>query len=358
MWHDLNPKRWPEHSSILKHQTIRRVLAGSKEDETPPGQLSGEYYSDDPQNTNELPQLVLIRDVDSSQYTALVDSLTRSEAIVIEGPPGTGKSQTITNLIATVLEQGKTVLFVAEKMAALNVVYKRLEEAGLGNFCLELHGLKQSKTELLNSVMSRINMPKVSAKGIEKKQRDLNQTKRELIELSKVLTQPVGPEQILLHQLFWRSEVLRQGLPDKFQPLKISNFETVELDQFNKIQNLLDDLGKEWDAISSETKQAWSGFYPTKLEEKSTLTIESQISSVREAIQRISEWLMNHNPSESKPIQFETQQILKLSKLDPEQTCPPFPPEADLSLVHNIVHLGLIHEFKNLLSLELNWFAF
>jgi DNA replication protein DnaC len=71
--------------------------------------------------------------------------VNRGYNLVIQGPPGTGKSQTITNLIAEALGRGKTVLFVSEKMAALEVVKRRLDATGLGNACLELHSHKTNK---------------------------------------------------------------------------------------------------------------------------------------------------------------------------------------------------------------------
>ncbi|MBB5496611.1 DUF3320 domain-containing protein [Paraburkholderia sp. MM5384-R2] len=88
---------------------------------------------------------------DSSQLKAIcvVDS---GRDLVLEGPPGTGKSQTITNLIAHLLARGKTVLFVSEKMAALEVVHRRLESVGLGPFCLELHSSKARKSEVLQQL--------------------------------------------------------------------------------------------------------------------------------------------------------------------------------------------------------------
>jgi hypothetical protein len=71
---------------------------------------------------------------------------------VIVGPPGTGKSQTITNMIASCLAAGKTVLFVAEKNAALDVVYRRLREHGLGDHCLELHSSKTDRRGFLGQL--------------------------------------------------------------------------------------------------------------------------------------------------------------------------------------------------------------
>ncbi len=84
---------------------------------------------------------------DSSQL-AVICTAEKGKNMVVEGPPGTGKSQTITNLICHFIASGKTVLFVAEKMAALEVVYKRLSEIGLSEFLLELHSTKAKKSEI------------------------------------------------------------------------------------------------------------------------------------------------------------------------------------------------------------------
>ncbi|EGF32826.1 DNA helicase [Oxalobacteraceae bacterium IMCC9480] len=88
---------------------------------------------------------------DSSQLRAIC-AASAGKNLVIEGPPGTGKSQTITNLISHLLATGKTVLFVSEKMAALEVVHRRLKSLGLGPFCLELHSSKAKKSEVLKQL--------------------------------------------------------------------------------------------------------------------------------------------------------------------------------------------------------------
>ncbi|VVE56268.1 DNA helicase [Pandoraea capi] len=88
---------------------------------------------------------------DSSQLRAVCVA-AEGKNLVIEGPPGTGKSQTISNLIAHLLATGKTVLFVSEKMAALEVVHRRLSSLGLGPFCLELHSSKAKKADVLKQL--------------------------------------------------------------------------------------------------------------------------------------------------------------------------------------------------------------
>ena len=112
---------------------------------------------------------------DSSQLAAIA-AAGMGQSFVLHGPPGTGKSQTITNMIANALFNGKTVLFAAEKMAALNVVRKRLESIGLEPFCLELHSNKTNKSEVLGKLnrtleVGRIKSPEEYAAEAEKLRR-------------------------------------------------------------------------------------------------------------------------------------------------------------------------------------------
>lgn len=90
---------------------------------------------------------------DASQIVAIHAS-GKDGDFVLEGPPGTGKSETIGNIIAHNLALGRKVLFVSEKMAALEVVYSRLRAAGLGDFCLELHSSKANKRAVLDQLDS------------------------------------------------------------------------------------------------------------------------------------------------------------------------------------------------------------
>lgn len=101
-------------------------------------------------------------DVDSSQMEAIVES-GRGRNFILHGPPGTGKSQTITNMIANALYHGKRVLFVAEKMAALSVVQSRLEKISLAPFCLELHSNKATKKHFLEQMDKVLKVTKIKS---------------------------------------------------------------------------------------------------------------------------------------------------------------------------------------------------
>lgn len=99
-----------------------------------------------------------IVDADFSQLRA-IDTARRGRNLVIHGPPGTGKSQTIINLIATLLADGKRVLFVSEKSAALDVVKRKLEDCGLGVLCLDLHSERAKKSSVYDQLRASVDEP-------------------------------------------------------------------------------------------------------------------------------------------------------------------------------------------------------
>ncbi|HTV03671.1 MAG TPA: DUF4011 domain-containing protein, partial [Luteitalea sp.] len=130
-------------------------------------------------------------DADGSQSRALA-AVDRGYDLVVEGPPGTGKSQTITNLIAQALHAGKSVLFVAEKMAALDVVHRRLQDAGLGEFCLELHSTRSSKREVIKSIGAALDASLLPAPVADDHAEALQQTRTHLDAYVRALHEPFG----------------------------------------------------------------------------------------------------------------------------------------------------------------------
>ena len=140
MQRDLHEDQWPE-GSLGGEALIRRLTAGFEQE--PPLFAPGERL-----DAKLAPaDVVQVIDADAPQ-TAVIEEFRRGRSLVVQGPPGTGKSQTITNLIAAAAHDGKTVLFMAEKMAALNVVFARLKKCGLGDLCLELHSRHVNKREV------------------------------------------------------------------------------------------------------------------------------------------------------------------------------------------------------------------
>ena len=148
IWADLDPEK---SESLLGNELLKSVFGAARA--APSDQFHAEDYDIDDHPDGDLP---LIYDADSSQQSAIID-VKHGKSLVINGPPGTGKSQTITNIIATTIATGKKVLFVSEKVAALEVVKQRLDAVGLGDFCLELHSHKTRKKQLLESIHQRMS---------------------------------------------------------------------------------------------------------------------------------------------------------------------------------------------------------
>ena len=127
---------------VIKNSNIQRLL----DKETKPEQLEN------------LPIYPVV-EADSSQIEA-IKSATNGKSFVLQGPPGSGKSQTITNIISSAIGNGKKVLFVSEKLAALNVVYENLRRVGLESFALELHSHKANKKEFIDELYRTAVLPK------------------------------------------------------------------------------------------------------------------------------------------------------------------------------------------------------
>ena len=347
MWRDLDPKRWPRHSPLVDKELVRRILVGPRSGESSPGILTETYRQDDPGQPS--PSVRLIRDADSSQYAALVDALTREDGLVIEGPPGTGKSQTIANLIAAALADGKTVLFVAEKMAALEVVYRRLEESKLGDFCLQLHGLKTGKKELLKSVETRMNRRERLSDNLHRKRQLLENVRKELIDTSKALSVTAGPLELPLYNIVWRVERLRQALPEDFTPVELPDPSSLSFSDFTKAKQQLEDLGSEWTAIPENARQAWSGFRPLRIADPDVRTLTAAIQECVSAITHLQEWLAS---SPAGPILHNAKvpKILALSKHSVEELLPPLPDSISDELVFRILYDDLVAPFELLLE--------
>ena len=145
MWKDLG-----DHSNSVINHPLCRAIAG---DSSVKGGLSfgpvDQILTSEQLDDNIAPgEVKAILDCDSSQLEAVV-AAKRGVSLVLDGPPGTGKSQTIANIIADALSAGRTVLFVSEKVSALDVVKRRLDDNGLGDFCLECHSSKANRKSVL-----------------------------------------------------------------------------------------------------------------------------------------------------------------------------------------------------------------
>ncbi|OYZ14133.1 MAG: DNA helicase [Sphingomonadales bacterium 28-64-96] len=184
MYLDLDPARWPD-GSLEKHELTRGLLFEGFESEEP---LFGP--SDRLDDILQPEHIFHVVDADASQ-ACVIEEVRSGRNLVVQGPPGTGKSQTITNIIAAAVHEGRSVLFVAEKMAALSVVHQRLVKQGLGDICLEIHSKTANKkavlSELAGTLTAAQSIPTAPAAPLA-----LRAVRDELNAVAQSLHQPIG----------------------------------------------------------------------------------------------------------------------------------------------------------------------
>jgi very-short-patch-repair endonuclease len=191
-------------------------------------------------------------DADGSQLRAIA-AVAKSHDLVLEGPPGTGKSQTITNLIAQALAAGKSVLFVAEKMAALQVVHDRLVRAGLGDFCLELHSTKANKRAVLKEIARSLDATLQRPRAPESDDARLDAVRRGLSGYVDAVHQPYGALAMAPYRGFGELAALRDAPRIRLE----APIDGVTRDQLDAAVRNLEDLAKAVVEIGDPAAHPW-----------------------------------------------------------------------------------------------------
>ncbi len=186
MYQDLNPENWPSGYSFDQNPIVDALFNPTDYTTEPPS-------FDESEVDIKLPskKIYTVLDADSSQI-AVIEDVKNGKNLVVEGPPGTGKSQTIVNLIAELIASGKTVLFISEKMAALEVVKSRLDTIKLGDFCLELHSNKSNKKEVLKELERTLQSSTQKVLIEEEKFQELDKIRFELNDYKDLMHSPYG----------------------------------------------------------------------------------------------------------------------------------------------------------------------
>lgn len=252
MYRDLDPENWPTDGKLTDQAMVRSLLSDGFENLAP---LMREDLALD--EHIEPQEMLHIVDSDSSQTLAVHD-VRRGRDLVIQGPPGTGKSQTIANVIASAVADGKTVLFVAEKMAALDVVKRRLDQAGVGDACLELHSNKANKRILLDELRRtwELGSPKgeFSPTLIEK----LKDARDELNRHVNRIHAPHANSTLTAYEVIGQLTRLRQEGQSPVDLLLVGATDWSS-DEFDARSQLLRELARRIDEIGIPCAHPWNG---------------------------------------------------------------------------------------------------
>jgi len=222
-----------------------------------------------------------VLDADSSQQEAVQAALA-GVSFVLQGPPGTGKSQTITNMIAELMANGKRVLFVSQKMAALDVVQGNLERCGLGDRCLELHDPKKNRADIIKEIAASLEN-QTRPLGPASDVRDLAAVRQELNDYVKAVHAPRGRLGTDVYRMIGQYVSLSGARELNF---KLPSVLEVDEDRLGRMEGMVLRLSQMSSAFRDAT-HPWSGALVTEWSDRLQAKVQEELSSVIEARQKL-----------------------------------------------------------------------
>lgn len=253
MYKDLEPGVW----NVDNHSLLGAVLGSSRNEQKEQEGFNAENVDKELRSH----KVYHVMDADSSQI-AVIEDIKRGRNLVVEGPPGTGKSQTITNIIAELLSMHKKVLFVSEKMAALEVVKDRLDRVGLGEFCLELHSHKSNKRQVLQELQRTMSTQSIANSDQTNTFVELDKLKTDLNGYVNAIHTPIGKTQKTLLMLFAIQEKFRKHFDiSGYEPPQIKFSNPIESDQiaWNTAVKQLEHLAAIMPRVMPIAEHPWRG---------------------------------------------------------------------------------------------------
>ena len=265
------------NSELIAQNPLVRAITGDKDVRLVQDSLPEEKDVDKIESPEKTFQVL---DADSSQRVS-IDYALRGQSFVMQGPPGTGKSQTIANIIAECIAQGKSVLFVSDKMAALEVVYKRLSEVGLAHFCLELHSSKANKREVvaeLKRCLDEQHVPRrlPSSHEFEK----MTELKEKLNDYVISLHQKRPPLDKSAYEILGQISSL-ESVP--FIPVGLQEPRNLTPQKIHELEELMSQLKNVWQAVQ-ERDFPWRGYrgstYSIEIRSELSTLLDSMILTI------------------------------------------------------------------------------
>ena len=359
IYNDLDPKLWPGEVGIVGNPNILELFAG-KDSGDKDGSFSAEEYEvDKPSVASKVP--LLITDADASQFSAIVDVMD-DKNLALKGPPGTGKSQTITNIIAAAIAKGKRGLFVAEKAAALNVVKERLNSAQLGDFCFEIHSTKARKKDLLAALEARLEIQnKVPPpKKLDAAVAELEKHRSQLSDYVGLINTEFGADGKTVHSIIWaeqRSRHVGIDMPKALDNVRLADVEALTEADFTERHAKLVALGELNQAVvrvhGSAERHPWHGISATELnpfDQEDLITKGMELTGALNAFSEAALAIVSELGTEIAD-NLASAEKLK-SELD---RLPPPAPEADKHLLGAMADPTARKALKDLLGCIVRW---
>ncbi|MGY3450093.1 very-short-patch-repair endonuclease [Bradyrhizobium sp. USDA 4353] len=251
MYRDLDPETWPSDGALDRHPLITALLQNGFEASEP-------IVADNGKIDPVIQPIAMnhVVDADSSQ-AVVIEEVVRGRDLVVKGPPGTGKSQTITNIIASAAAEGKTVLFVAEKMAALDVVHRRLKAVGLGSLALELHSNKANKRVLLEELKRCKSAGVPAPRGEATLVQRLADSRDSLNQHANMMHQPHQPSELTPFRLL--GHLVRCGDSSRQPALPLQDAPSWTPLELERRRELIAELAERIAADGAPHQHPWRG---------------------------------------------------------------------------------------------------
>jgi len=311
IYQDLDVESWKAGEDLSCNKYIQKLFTEKRP--INPSEVNKDL--DVRESFNKVP--VLISNADSSQHSAITEILKGNHLTVI-GPPGTGKSQTIANTIAAATFEGKKVLFVAEKLAALEVVRDRLDSVGLGPFCFNLHtkGLVSKEVKSALERRLRLNDSDFSQANYENQKREWSEKFKVLDDYSKIMKSKIGESKFTVHDIIWYYLKTNEKVSDlaDVRDIRLDGGEELTPQDYKQQKNWIEEMVQNRSILLSNFGESdsylWKGVNRIDITDFETVSIFQILGNWAQSLIKISE-LLDH-----ESIQIKLMSIKEISKLD------------------------------------------